>query len=220
MTQDPFHSPPALAPGMHRVLIVVDRKLDKQQIGPVAPEKFSQRVAKELREQLAIIAGRAGEALLASMDMGRGEGVDTSKGAGYQLTRMEFSKSQAQEARQSLQEIGQDYYKHACDSFRSKDYHSAVRYAREAIRHDESRVAYHELLGDALVMNPHWRQRAVEAYRNALKIDEFNPDLVVKVGRLYAGSGLTSRAKAAFERALELQQDHEEAKAALKELRR
>ena len=49
---------------------------------------------------------------------------------------------------------------------------------------------------------------------------KFRPDLPYKLGALYARSGAATKARAAFEKVLELQPDHDEAKAALKDLKR
>lgn len=186
------------------------------------PERFSVRVAREKREQLALIAGRAGEALLTTMDSRRREGGEVpgdDRAVDGRLTRLEFAKSQAQEAQAEAAQQARQYFDRGLEAYRSKDFHSAVQYLREAVRRHET-AEYQELLGDALRQNPHWRKRAQEAYSRSAELDRFNPDVVLKLGRLFAQSGLTDRARAQFERCLEIQPDHEEAKLAIKRLKR
>jgi tetratricopeptide (TPR) repeat protein len=188
------------------------------------PEKFSPRIAKEQREQLLLIAGRASELLLAAMDADRkqrqadSEAAASGEGEGG-FKRMELSKSSAQEKKDREATQAQEHFRRACEAFRGKDYHHAVEFTREAIRLNET-AEYQALLGDALSMNPLWGKRAEEAYLRAMQLDHFDPRLPLVLGRIYAKAGLKARAKEMFEKSLDIQADFEDAKAALKELKR
>lgn len=218
---DVFH----LLPGLEAASTEEQRSQVKAWQDRWKPERFSARVQKTRRDQLAYLAGRAGEALLAIMDAerrgkGGGEGEKVSDGTGsIDVRRLELSKSEAQAREDELVAQAKQYISHANEAIAKKDFHSAVQYLRESIRLHESAEAQ-ELLGDALAMNPHWRRKAEEAYRRAMELDRFQPHLPVKLGRLYAHSGMLAKARVAFEQALEIQSDYEDAKQALKDLRK
>lgn len=217
---DVFH----LLPGLEDMSGEERRKAVKSWQENWKPERFSERTRKGMRDQLTYLAGRAGEALLAFMDEDRKRAGEPAAGrerdaSGAEVRRMELSKSEAQSRQDALEQQARQYRQHADQALAKKDVHSAVQYLREAVRLHE-RGEDQELLGDALAMNPHWRRKAEEAYQRAMELMGFRPDIPLKLGRLYARSGATTKAREAFEKALELQPDHEEAKAALKDLKK
>jgi tetratricopeptide (TPR) repeat protein len=187
-------------------------------------DRFSTRIARDLREQLTLIQGRAGELLLAAMDAGRkhkaeaeAAGAAPEGGGDDKFKRLEFMKSDAQAQADADQKMAQAYFSRACEAYRGKDYHSTVQFVREAIRRHET-AEYQALLGDALSMNPHWGKKAEEAYMRAMQLDPYDPRLPLALGRIYARAGLKQRARDQFDKALTIQPDFEDAKLAMKEL--
>jgi len=192
-------------------------------------ERFSPRVARELREELLVISGRAGELLLAAMDaesrqmlgsvpledLAAGEGGDEA----FRLKRMDLAKSQAQEQQQQEDERARHSFLRAQEAARSKDYHAAVQHLRDAIRRNE-RAEYHALLGDMLAMNPHWGKKAEEAYLRAMQLDPYDATLPLALGRIYAKAGLKQRAREQYERAAGLAPDLEDVRQAIRDLGR
>ncbi len=186
------------------------------------PARFSPRTQKDMRDQLSYFAGRGGEALLALMDAEHrsvGEPEKEAEGSTIDLRRLELTKSESQERLDGLEDRAKQYLDHAAEAMEKKDYHSAVQYLREGLRLHESAEAQ-EMLGDALAENPHWRRKAEEAYQRAMELDRFKPHIPVKLGRLYSHAGMKAKARAAFERSLEIQSDYEDAKQALTDLKR
>ena len=211
-----------LLPGLEDMEPEARRQAIKDWQAHWQPSRFSERTQKELRDQLTYLAGRGGEALLAFMDADRkraGEGAGRGEASAGEIRRMELSKSEAQSRQDELVRQAAQYRQHAEQAIAKKDFHSAVQYLREAVRLHESGEVQ-ERLGDALSMNPHWRRKAEEAYLRAMELMKFRPDIPFKLGALYARSGAIAKARQAFEKALELQPDHDEAKAALKDLKK
>jgi tetratricopeptide (TPR) repeat protein len=215
---DVFH----LLPGLPDGSLDERRARIKAWLEEWKPERFSERTQKEMREQLAYLAGRGGEALLGLMEAehrGAGGPEKETEGPGADVRRLELTKSESQERLDALERQAMQYLAHAEEAVSKKDYHSAVQYLREGIRlHDSSEAQ--EMLGDALAENPHWRRKAEEAYQRAMELDRFKPHLPVKLGNLYAHAGMTAKARAAYERALDIQSDYEDAKQAIRDLRR
>ena len=188
-------------------------------------DRFSSRIARDLREQLTLIQGRAGELLLAAMDAGRKQKAEADfqpaaadpADDGSKFKRLEFMKSDAQAQLDADHKMAQAYFARACEAYRGKDYHSTIQFVREAIRHHET-AEYQALLGDALAMNPHWGKRAEEAYMRAMQLDQYDPRLPMALGRIYARAGLKQRAREQFDKALGIQPDLEDAKQAIREL--
>lgn len=192
------------------------------------PERFGEKVAKHMREELVLIAGRAGEALLVMMDAARrraaperapAEGEHLTAEDAFRLKRLEFSKSETQTEIDRLEAAAGEYTRRAQEAMRKKDFHTAIQMARESVRLHETAAAQ-AILAEALAQNPHWAKKAEEAYLRAMQLDQFNAALPMALGRIYARHGLKERAKEQFQRTLEIQSDHAEAKAALKELKR
>lgn len=189
-------------------------------------EQFSPRTSREMRDQLTLIQGRAGELLLAAMEAERRQVLgdvpfehalpDGDDDAG-KFKRLELLKSQAQSQAEADQRSASQFFARAVEAFRGKDYHGAIQFAREAIRRHET-GEYQALLGDALAMNPHWGKKAEEAYLRAMQLSQYDPRLPLALGRIYARAGLKQRAREQFEHSLALQPDFEDARLALREL--
>jgi hypothetical protein len=193
-----------------------------------SPDRFSPSIARELRDELLLIAGRASEVLLSAMDADRkartGElaaaAASHAAGAddGTGLRRLEFMKSEAQEKKDADTVNAQQWFARAAEAFRKKDYHDAINFCNEAIRRDE-RPEFQALLAEALMMNPHWSKKAEAAWLRAIELNPFDATYPLALGRLYARAGLKQRAREQFENAIQVQPDLDDARRALKELR-
>lgn len=189
-------------------------------------EKFSDRVAKDMREHLLLIAARAGEARLALQESERrragaaaDEGGAGSEEDDFRLKRMEFSKTEAQAKEEAAQKAAEMHYHRALEAVKAKDYHAAIQFLQQAVRKHET-ARSHALLAECLSQNPHWTHKAEDAYRRAMELDQFDARLPLALGRLYARAGLKGRAREQYQKALEIQADLEDAKQALRELKR
>jgi len=187
------------------------------------PERFTPVVARRLRDRLLLIQARAGEALLARIEAGQRRrggadaGRDQEDALGFK--RMELSRSEAQSKAEADGRAAEEHVKRAQQAMRGKDYHAAVQLLQQALRLNETAEAQ-ALLAECLAQNPRWAHRAEHAYRRAMELDAFDPNLPVALGRIYQRAGLKQRARECFERALEIQADCADAKAGLKELGR
>lgn len=193
-----------------------------------SPDRFSPSIAREMRDELLLIAGRASEVLLSAMEADRkartgdlaaaSSTQSSSVDDGSGLRRLEFMKSEAQEKKDVDTADAQQWFARAGEAFRKKDYHDAINFCNEAIRRDE-RPEFHALLAEALMMNPHWSKKAEASWLRAIELNPFDGTYPLALGRLYARAGLRQRAREQFENALQVQPDLADAQRALKDLR-
>ncbi len=218
----------SIVPGAGNMPLAELRRAVKAYQEAWKPERFTPRAAREMRDRLAIMQGRAGELLLAATQAEGRQALSSTPSAPAaagadagddHFKRLEFTKSESQAKLEEAQREAERYFSKAQDAFRAKDYHATIQMMREALRRDET-ARYHALLGDALAMNPHWGKKAEEAYQRAMELDKYDAKLPLALGRVYQRAGLRQRAREQFEKSLTLQPDLEEAKQALRETSR
>ncbi|MCZ6779891.1 MAG: tetratricopeptide repeat protein [Acidobacteria bacterium] len=193
------------------------------------PASFLPKVQKELKEELQIIESRLVEAFLGMKEIqmkglreaverksaGRSESVNLGDFA----LRRELNKTQRQTSEEEREGRGQHYYKLAVGAMRQMQYHDALIYAQEALRHDPQ-AEYHALLGNIQVRNPdkRWQRQAEDNYLKSIDLDSWNPDYRVCLARLYRIQGRRNKAKKVLEKALEITPNHEEGLAEMREI--
>ncbi|HAR35811.1 MAG TPA: hypothetical protein DCR87_02670 [Acidobacteria bacterium] len=97
-------------------------------------------------------------------------------------------------------------------------YEEAVIFLEEAIRLKKARADYYLLLAMAESKLPAYKKKAEEDFLRAIEMEPWNAEGYVGLGLLYLGEGLKVRAKKQLQRALEIDPDHHQARAALTEL--
>lgn len=97
-------------------------------------------------------------------------------------------------------------------------YEEAIIFLEEAIRLKRARADYYLLLAMAESKLPAFKKKAEEDFLLALEMEPWNAEGYVGLGMLYLGEGLKVRAKKQLQRALEIDPDHRQARAALEEL--
>ncbi len=80
---------------------------------------------------------------------------------------------------------------------------------REAVRLAPSNIAYHKLLGQALMKNPRWRKQAEGHFHRVLEIEPYDVESYLELAVIYKETGLHMRAKKMYEQVLALDPDHE-----------
>ena len=98
-----------------------------------------------------------------------------------------------------------------------QDYGQAVTLLKEATRLDPQ-ASYFSLLGQALAKNPRWRDKAVEAFRQAVELDPKNAGIHVAFAELLEKCGDVSGARQHFTAALDDMPNHPTALRALDRL--
>jgi tetratricopeptide (TPR) repeat protein len=103
---------------------------------------------------------------------------------------------------------------------REGDYHNAIQYGKLAISYNDRDARYYFMLADCQVRTPgaKWQRMAEENYALAAKMDPWNPEYLICLGRFYKNRGLLMRAKKQFEEALQIAPQHEGAIRELAEL--
>jgi len=94
----------------------------------------------------------------------------------------------------------------------------AIIFLEEAIRLKRARADYFLVLAMAESKLPAYKKKAEEDFLRAIEMEPWNPEGYVGLGLLYLSEGLKIKAKKQLQRALELDPDHHQAKAALEEL--
>ena len=79
----------------------------------------------------------------------------------------------------------------------------------EAIRLDGTQAAHHRLLGQAYARNPKWRSSAIAHLEQAVRLDEYDENTYYLLGEVYEQEGREQESRAAFEKVLLLEPNHE-----------
>ena len=89
-------------------------------------------------------------------------------------------------------------YTMALQAYRRTDYWRTIQLSREALECGENEPDVYYLLGKALSHNPRWRRDAEKNLSIASKLDPWNPNYLVALGKLYRREGLVKRAEKMF----------------------
>ncbi len=199
-----------------------------------AKERFSRermlpRIRERLRAELAVIESRFVEAYL-TLAQARGgdhgervEGKRATQGAqGVDdlLVRVELDKTKTKVAIEESAKLAEGYFAKAKKFVREGDYFNGIQYAKLAISYSPTDARFYFLLGECQVKNPdaRWQRLAEQNYAEAARLDQWNVEYRVSLGRFYKRRGLKLRARRQFEEALELAPTHEVARKELESL--
>jgi hypothetical protein len=167
-----------------------------------------------IREYLDIIRRRIDEAAFALSDPVRRGEYDKLLSA----SRRDDSVSMQQ--RLTRRSIAEQNFRRARDLNTSGDYWGAIVLLRQAVAYAPDHAEAWYILGSSLEQNPKWRREAVEAFQRALALDPNMVDALLSLGDLYKTGGMTARAIACYEDALQISPEHALAKTRLKNLKR
>lgn len=96
--------------------------------------------------------------------------------------------------------------------FSKRKYHEAIGALMEAVRLDGTQALHHQLLGQAYARNPKWRSSAIEHLEHAASLDEYDDKTYYLLGEVYEQEGREPEARAAFEKVLSLEPNHQRAR--------
>jgi Flp pilus assembly protein TadD len=187
------------------------------------------RIRDRLRAELAVIESRFVEAYL-TLAQARGgdhgehaEGrrvTQEAQGADDLLVRVELDKTKTKVAIEESAKLAEGYFAKAKAFMRDRDFFNAIQYAKLAISYAPADARFYFLLGECQVKNPEarWQRMAEQNYAEAARLDQWNAEYRVSLGRFYKRRGLKLRARKQFEEALELAPTHEAARKELESL--
>jgi tetratricopeptide (TPR) repeat protein len=112
------------------------------------------------------------------------------------------------------QEVAREHYERALGMAERQDFHSAIQLLEQAVKVDPQ-AEYLTLLGDCQAENPQWLDRAAFNYKQALQVRRADPSINTRLGRVYERQGDQASARRAYEAALEVAPEMEDAKAGL-----
>ncbi len=196
-----------------------------------AKDRFSRdrilpRIRERLRSELAVIESRMVEAFLTLAQVKGGDqgGHDERAAAAKEpqgvddfLVRVELDKTKTKVAIEENAKFAENYYAQAKKFVREGDYYNAIQYGKLAMSYNPEDARFHFLIAECQVRNPdaRWQRMAEQNYVEAARLDQWNAEYRVSLGRFYKRRGLKLRARKQFEEALTLAPAHE---LALKEL--
>jgi len=196
-----------------------------------AKDRFSRdrilpRIRERLRSELALIENRYLDAYLtltqarSSDHAPRAEESPSGKepqGMDDFLVRVEMDKTKTKVAIEENAKLAESYYAQAKKFQREGDPYNAIQYGKLAISYSPEDGRFYFLLAECQAKNPdaRWQRMAEQNFVEAARLDEWNAEYRVALGRFYKRRGLKIRAKKQFEEALTLAPSHA---AALKEL--
>ncbi len=103
-------------------------------------------------------------------------------------------------------------------SMAAGELYDASQFFSNAVRLDPERGEYHRELGIVQMQNPRWQKQAEESLRQAIELQPADIRALVHLGKLYAGNGLKTRARDAFQKVLRWDADCDEAREGLESL--
>ena len=196
-----------------------------------AKDRFSRdrilpRIRDRLRSELAVIESRFVEAYLTLVQARASDHGPTPndgpakepQGMDDFLVRVELDKTKTKVAIEENTRLAENYFAQARKFVREGDYFNAIQYGKLAMSYSPEDARFYFLLAECQARNPdaRWQRMAEQNYVEAARIDQWNAEYRVSLGRFYKRRGLKLRAKKQFEDALMLSPTHE---FALKELK-
>lgn len=115
---------------------------------------------------------------------------------------------------QEKQSMARTLYERSLALAERQDYHSAIQLLEQAVGADPQ-IDYLTLLGDCQAENPQWLDRAAQSYQQALQVRPNDPSLSTRLGRVHERRGARQAARRAYESALAVEPEMEDARAGL-----
>jgi curved DNA-binding protein CbpA len=109
-------------------------------------------------------------------------------------------------------------YRQGRTLFQQGLYEEAIIFLEEAIRLRKNKPDYYLLLAMAEAKLPAYKKKAEEDFLKVMEMEPWNPEAYLGLGLLYLGEGLKIKAKKYISKALEIDPDHQQARAALERL--
>lgn len=97
-------------------------------------------------------------------------------------------------------------------------YEEAIQYLEEAVRMNDNKGDYFLLLALSQSKVRGYSKKAEKNFLRAIELEPWNPEGIVGLGILYKKEGLTTRAKRQFEKALEIESNHQAARQELESM--
>ncbi len=97
-------------------------------------------------------------------------------------------------------------------------YEEAIQYLEEAVRMNDNKGDYFLLLALSQAKVRGYSKKAEKNFLRAIELEPWNPEGIVGLGILYKKEGMTTRARRQFERALEIEANHQAAKSELESM--
>jgi tetratricopeptide (TPR) repeat protein len=167
-----------------------------------------------VREYLEIIVRRIDEAAFTLSDPFRRQEYDKL------LTAARRDDSVSVQQRLTRRSIAEQNFRKARELSVTGDYWGAIVLLRQAVDYAPDHAEAWYILGTCLEQNPKWRREAVEAFQRALSIDPNMVDALLSLGDLYKGQGMTARAIACYEDALQIDPENAMAKTRMKNVKK
>jgi Flp pilus assembly protein TadD len=128
-----------------------------------------------------------------------------------------MDKTKTKVAIEENAKLAESYFNQAKKFQREGDPYNAIQYGKLAISYAPNDARFYFLLAECQAKNPdaRWQRMAEQNYGEASRLDQWNAEYRIALGRFYKRRGLKMRARKQFEEALKLAPTHE---TALKEL--
>jgi tetratricopeptide (TPR) repeat protein len=193
-----------------------------------AKDRFSRdrilpRIRERLRSELAVIESRFVEAYLTLVQaratehgprVEDGQAAKEPQGMDDFLVRVEMDKTKTKVAIEENAKLADSYFAQARKFMREGDPYNAIQYGKLAISYSPEDARFYFLLAECQSKNPdaRWQRMAEQNFVEAARLDQWNAEYRVALGRFYKRRGLKIRAKKQFEEALTLAPSHEGAR--------
>lgn len=126
--------------------------------------------------------------------------------------------SSSQESAEDLVKKAEIKYRQGRTLYNQGMYEEAIIFLEEAIRLRRNKADYYLLLAMAESKLPAYKKKAEEDFLKAIEMEPWNPEGYLGLGLLYLNEGLKVKAKKQLQKALEIDPNHQQAKAVFAEL--
>ncbi|MBC7363247.1 MAG: DnaJ domain-containing protein [Candidatus Aminicenantes bacterium] len=124
----------------------------------------------------------------------------------------------AQDSVDDLVKKAEIKYRQGRTLFQQGLYEEAIIFLEEAIRLRKNKPDYYLLLAMAEAKLPAFKKKAEEDFLKVIEMEPWNPEAYLGLGLLYLGEGLKIKARKYISKALEIDPEHHQARAALEKL--
>ena len=156
------------------------------------PDRYLLMKSEELRLKLNVIFAYINEAYR-----------ELSRPGSIRQEQPQPSASQQASSGTNSETMAQEKYLQGRESFRDKDYETAMTLFGQAVYLNESVPDYHYYYGITLLRNKKIRESEA-SMRKALHLSPYNADYVAELGHIYLKLGFMTRARNAFDKALRI----------------
>ncbi|MEW6363619.1 MAG: DUF4388 domain-containing protein [Acidobacteriota bacterium] len=185
------------------------------------PDRYQAAEDKEIQRKAAAVFAKMTEAYEALLDARTRTAHDVrakAAEAGSKESTMAERRDEKVAETESTDKSAAESYKKGIDLYNARKYAEAIEPLSQAVKQAPKNLEYVLALGRAQAKNPTTKKDAEKTFLRAVNIDKLNPLPYVEMGKYYKEIKMFEKAEALLQRALAMDDEHEEAQKELASL--